>query len=171
MSVSEIKWSAYTREFTMAAGLSIEHTWKFSMWEAIQMSINRWMGKEVWYTHTMEYYSARCASVLSCFSHVDSVTFWTVAHQAPLSKGFSRQEYWSGLPCPGLSCLIQGISLTQGSNLHLSCLLHWQADSLPLAPPGKPHTQRSMPILYNCIDKQHVTWNPFIPCDLSAGCL
>ena len=28
------------------------------------------------------------------------VTPWTVAHQAPLSVGFSRQEYWSGLPCP-----------------------------------------------------------------------
>ena len=28
------------------------------------------------------------------------VTLWTVAHQAPLSMGFSRQEYWSGLPCP-----------------------------------------------------------------------
>ena len=27
-------------------------------------------------------------------------TLWTVAHQAPLSMGFSRQEYWSGLPCP-----------------------------------------------------------------------
>ena len=27
------------------------------------------------------------------------VTLWTVAHQAPLSIGFSRQEYWSGLPC------------------------------------------------------------------------
>ena len=26
---------------------------------------------------------------------------WTVAHQAPLSMGFSRQEYWSGLPFPG----------------------------------------------------------------------
>ena len=25
---------------------------------------------------------------------------WTVAHQAPLSMGFSRQEYWGGLPCP-----------------------------------------------------------------------
>ena len=25
---------------------------------------------------------------------------WTVAHQAPLPMGFSRQEYWSGLPCP-----------------------------------------------------------------------
>ena len=28
------------------------------------------------------------------------VTPWTVAHQAPLSMGFSRQEYWSGFPCP-----------------------------------------------------------------------
>ena len=29
-----------------------------------------------------------------------SVTPWTAAHQAPLSMGFSRQEHWSGLPCP-----------------------------------------------------------------------
>ena len=28
----------------------------------------------------------------------DSVTLWTAAHQAPLSIGFSRQEYWNGLP-------------------------------------------------------------------------
>ena len=35
------------------------------------------------------------ASVVS-----DSATPWTVALQAPLSMGFSRQEYWSGLPCP-----------------------------------------------------------------------
>ena len=28
------------------------------------------------------------------------MTPWTVAHQAPLSMGSSRQEYWSGLPCP-----------------------------------------------------------------------
>ena len=31
---------------------------------------------------------------------LQSVTLWTVTHQAPLSMGFSRQEYWSGLPCP-----------------------------------------------------------------------
>ena len=30
----------------------------------------------------------------------DSVTAWTVVHQAPLSMGVSRQEYWSGLPFP-----------------------------------------------------------------------
>ena len=28
------------------------------------------------------------------------MTLWAVAHQAPLSLGFSKQEYWSGLPCP-----------------------------------------------------------------------
>ena len=39
--------------------------------------------------------------MLSHFSRVWLfVTLWTVAHQAPLSVGFPRQEYWSGLPCP-----------------------------------------------------------------------
>ena len=39
--------------------------------------------------------------VLSHFSPVRLfATLWTVACQAPLSMGFSRQEYWSGLPCP-----------------------------------------------------------------------
>ena len=34
----------------------------------------------------------------SCVPHF--ATLWTVTRQAPLSVGFSRQEYWSGLPCP-----------------------------------------------------------------------
>ena len=39
--------------------------------------------------------------ILSHISRVQLfVTLWTVAHQAPLSMGFSRQEYWSGLPFP-----------------------------------------------------------------------
>jgi len=39
--------------------------------------------------------------VPSCFSRVRLfATLWTVAYQAPLSKGLSRQESWSGLPCP-----------------------------------------------------------------------
>ena len=56
-----------------------------------------------------------------------------VAHQAPLSLEFSREEYWSGC-----HFLLQGIFLTQGSNWCLLQLLHWQTGSLPLAPPGKP---------------------------------
>ena len=42
-----------------------------------------------------------CVRVLRHFSHVQLfATLWTVACQAPLSMGFSRQEYWSGLPFP-----------------------------------------------------------------------
>ena len=52
----------------------------------------------------------------------DSVTPWTVAHQAHLSMGFSRQEYWSGLPCRPLGDL-----LNPGINLKLLYFLHWQA--------------------------------------------
>ena len=44
---------------------------------------------------------AHCACMLSHFNRVLLfVTLWTIACQAPLSMGFSRQEYWSGLPCP-----------------------------------------------------------------------
>ena len=39
-------------------------------------------------------------SCFSCSVMSDSATPWTVAHQAPLSMGFSRQEYWSGLQFP-----------------------------------------------------------------------
>ena len=38
--------------------------------------------------------------MLSCSVMSDSATPWTVAHQASLSVGFPRQEYWSGLPVP-----------------------------------------------------------------------
>ena len=47
--------------------------------------------------------------------------------------GISRQEYWSGFPFPS-----PGIFPTQILNSRFSCLLHWQADSLQLVPPGKP---------------------------------
>ena len=41
------------------------------------------------------------ACMLSRFSHVQLfATLWTVAHQALLSMGFSKQEYWSGFPFP-----------------------------------------------------------------------
>ena len=59
---------------------------------------------------------------------------WTVAHQAPLSMGFSRQEYWSGLP------LLQGVFPTQGLSQVTYVNLLWQVGSLPLVPPGKPVT-------------------------------
>ena len=61
-------------------------------------------------------------------------TPWTLACQAPLSMGFSRQEYWGGLPCPPPGDLPDpGIKPASPVALAL------EADSLPLAPPGKPH--------------------------------
>ena len=51
----------------------------------------------------------------------------------PLSMEFSRQEYWSGLLFPSPEDL-----LDPGTDPCLLCLLHWQTDSLPLEPPGKP---------------------------------
>ena len=49
----------------------------------------------------MDDLEATHACVLICFSCVLLfATLWTVPHQAPLSLGFSRQEYWNGLLCP-----------------------------------------------------------------------
>ena len=51
--------------------------------------------------HIYIYNDNVCCAVLSHFSHVWLfVTPWTIAHQAPLSRGCSRQEYWNGLTCP-----------------------------------------------------------------------
>ena len=72
--------------------------------------------------------------VLSRFSHVQLfATPWTAAHQVPLSMGFCRQEYWSGLPCPP-----PGDLPNPRIKLTFLNLLHWQASSLPLAPPVMP---------------------------------
>ena len=69
-----------------------------------------------------------CCAMLSCFSHVWLfVTLWTVALQAPLSMGFSRQEYWSGLPCPPPGDL-PNPGIKPASPVALRCrhiLYHW----------------------------------------------
>ena len=78
------------------------------------------------YTHT--YITLCLLSLIPLFA-----TLWTVACQALLSTGFSRQEYWNGLPSPPPGDLPDpGIEPASIS------LLHWRADSLPQEPPGKP---------------------------------
>ena len=57
-------------------------------------------------------------------------TLWTVAHQALLSMGFSRQEYWSGLPFPSPGDLPDPGIEPRSPTLH--------PDALTFAPPGKP---------------------------------
>ena len=63
------------------------------------------------------------------------MTPWTVARQAPLSMGFSRQEHWRGSPCPS-----PGDLLDPGIKPRSPVL--W-ADSLQSEPPGKPETERT----------------------------
>ena len=72
----------------------------------------------------------------------NSVTPWKVAHQAPLSMAFSRQEYWSGLPFPSPGDLPDP-RLEPGSPT-------WQVGSLPSEPPGTP------PILCWKISKRYM---------------
>ena len=102
------------------------HTWIFTAALFITVKtgkqprhplVSEWVNK-VWYIQTTEYYSELKGNelsshektwisvVLSCavLSHFSCVQLfailWTIARQAPLSMGFSRQEYWSALPGP-----------------------------------------------------------------------
>ena len=61
------------------------------------------------------------------------VTLWMAASQAPLSMDSSGKKTREGC-----YFLLQGILPAQELNLHLLCLLRWQADSLPLCHPGSP---------------------------------
>ena len=65
--------------------------WAGGRWRCLVPSVTLVNGGPAW-QFTMR------LSVTSVVS--DSATPWTGAHQAPLSMGFPRQEYWSGLPCP-----------------------------------------------------------------------
>ena len=67
------------------------------------------------------------------------MTLWAVAFQAPLSMGFSRPEYWSGLPFPSPGDLPDP-GIEPGSPA-------WQAESLLSEPPGKPNSKNSGKLL------------------------
>ena len=72
------------------------------------------------------------ACVLSCFSSIQLfATLWT---SLPDSCSWDSPGKNTGVGC---LALLQGNIPTQGLNLHLLHLLHFQVDSLPLAPPGK----------------------------------
>ena len=90
-----------------------------------------------------------CACLLNCFSCVRLfATLWTVAHQALLSMGFSRQEYWSGLPC-----LPPGELPDPGIKLRSPAL---QAHSLPSGHQGS---------------RDNVYWPALIVCDVLPYCV
>ena len=101
---------------------------KYTQKQNKYMSIFSWWNYQEQLWEEVVIKSWICGSCM--LSHVwHFATPETVAHQALLSMEFSRQKY-------RMSChfLLQGIFLAQRSNPHL---LHWQAGSLPLMPPGK----------------------------------
>ena len=69
------------------------------------------------------------AYMLGCFGHVQ------LCNPASLLCSWGFKGKTTGVGC---HALLWEIFLTQGSNLHLLSLLHWQAGSLPLVPPRKP---------------------------------
>ena len=87
-------------------------------------------------------------------------TLWSIGHQASLSMDFSRQEYWSGLSCASPEDLPN-----PEIKLCLLCLLHWQVNSLQLAPPGEALYMSFRGL--NIIDEMssnicHNNYSPFI---------
>ena len=72
----------------------------------------------------------------ACPTLCDPMDIWLAAHQAPLSIGFSRQEYWIRSPFPS-----PGDLPNPGTGLRSPAL---QADSLPSEPPGKPQFRNGL---------------------------
>ena len=109
---------------------SLQNCKKIHFWCSVHLSVVFCYGSLI-STHLFYAKYVFHACMLSCFSRVLLfVTLWTVAHQAPLSRGFSRQEHWSGLPCPSPEDLpdpgIEPVSPVAPA---------LQADSLLLEPP------------------------------------
>ena len=91
----------------------------------------------VWATREVH----RC-EVLSGFSHVQLfVTLWL--QPAKLLCPWDSPGKNTGVGC---HAPLQGIFHTQGWNLSLLCLPHWQVGSLPLTPPGKLHSNEEQPV-------------------------
>ena len=73
-----------------------------SSWPRVQTRVSCIAGRSFTVWATREDHSLCKVKEVKSLSHVRLfVTPWTVAHQAPPSMGFSKQEYWSGLPLPG----------------------------------------------------------------------
>ena len=113
----------------------------------LQTSFFRMFAQWTDFQHSDDILSA-CVLIASVVS--DSATPWTVVRQAPLSIGFSRQEYWSGC-----HTLLRGISPTQGSYPGLSI-------SSPEDPP-KPGIEAVSPVLLvDSLPTELKSWVPSI---------
>ena len=100
-----------------------------SPWERVCHCVINQNNTVIWKTFQVLMLGIITECMLSCFSHPTAIP-WSVACQAPLSMWFSKQKYWSGLPCPSPGDLPD--PRTEPTSLAI------QADSSPSEPPGKP---------------------------------
>ena len=89
------------------------------------------------------------------------VTPWTIAHQSPLSMGFSKQESWSGLPFPSPGYLpYSGIKF---------CSPALQVNSLPTEPPGEPLYKLLYPLQSFLCPKKFYKYSLLLRCVGNGG--
>ena len=92
-----------------------------------------------------------CARMLSRFSCVRLfATLWTVACQAPLFMGFSRQEYWSGLTCPCSSPCISFLNCSESDQCYLISSLLQSGIQPNLTIIHSLHTAYTFLYIYHC---------------------
>jgi len=131
LSENRFKWASFSSvvKFPRASfSTTGTHHWPMSL-------VRRWSISQI-----LQNWHKSPVCVLSHFSCVRLCV--TVAHKAPLSMGFSRQEYWSGLPFPSPGDLPNpGIEPRPPA---------WQTDSLPSEPPGKP-INRNVSFTQSCL--------------------
>ena len=115
--------------------------------------------------------------MLSCFSHVQLIaTLWTEAHQAHLSLEFSRQEYWSVLPCPPPGDLpdpgIKPMSLTSPALIGRQALYHLhhlgssflnKQSSLSSEKHSKMPSRENQVTLKNDLSGSSASLSPYLP--------
>ena len=101
-------------------------------WRSHHVNLNDSSDIIVVYSLIWHSYSVLCLLAQSC------PTLCNLMDYSPLGSSVHGDSPGKNT---GVGChaLLQGIFLTQGSNPHLLCLLHWQAGSLPPAPPGNLH--------------------------------
>ena len=79
---------------------------------------SRWITKNLPFERVGQMERVAWKHMLSCFSRVQLfVMLWTVAEQGPRTKGFSRQEYWSRLPCPSPTYTLPYVKQIASGNL------------------------------------------------------
>ena len=107
-----------------------------------------------------------CTCMLSCFSCVQlSVNLWATARQAPMPMGFSRQEYWSRLPCPPPG------DLPDSGTEHMSLMSPVLAGRFPTnSAAWEAHTYNKFPLYCIPSHSEHSVEFPVLKVKVAQSC-